>query len=165
MKSRYLSILIVIPFMISIIPTTHAKKLKKHGIKRITREITMPIDNIGQRYIDFLVKFGSPENSISCSEEMTSLFTSDCKKLINGSMITNDRDALYAQLEQATKDLNGWNMQVNQDSFVINKENNICVIQYDVTTKTLGTMIVMVYLKLDQNGFIKEINEVYNKKS
>jgi len=120
---------------------------------------------IAQRYIDFLIRFGSTENQKTVQpNEMESIFAPICKKVMNGAVLTNSREEIYTQLQEATNYLNGWTINVYNENTLVNAENNVCVIHYDITTKSLGTMIVIKYLTMNQDGLIKEINEVYNQK-
>jgi hypothetical protein len=138
------------------------KKEPADATEVTSKEPTKLLHNVGHHYIDYLIQFSS--QTIIYEQNMHSLFAPNCKKIMNGAIVANNSHELYMQLEETKKQFHSWHIQAYRDNIFSNQQNNTWVVQYDITTAQLGTMIVMAYLKLDPNGLICEINEVYNKK-
>lgn len=114
---------------------------------------------VAQRYIRFLEQFGT-RNIGDIKELMESLFASDCRKVINGKAIAHTMEELYTQMANAKEAVGLWSVEV-VNPVTVNTDTNTVVIHYKISTQEVGTFVVMKFLSVE-NGFITEINEVYN---
>lgn len=131
--------------------------MAKFAEKRMYKEAALHA--VGQRYVRFLEQFGA-EDSGDIKELMASLFADDCQKVVNGKIITQNVQELYNQMAQAKEVVGTWSVRLMNPT-VVTVDTNMIVIHYEIPTQHIGTFVVMKFLTVD-NGFITEINEVYN---
>ncbi len=112
-----------------------------------------------KRYVGFLEQFGAQDQG-DIKALMASLFADDCQKVVNGKVIAHNVYDLYQQMAQAKEVVGTWSVELI-NPIVVNIDSNIVVIHYEISTQEAGTFLVMKFLAVD-NGFITDINEVYN---
>lgn len=131
--------------------------MAKFAEKRMHKEAALQA--VAHRYVNFLEQFGA-EDSGDIKELMASLFADDCQKVVNGKIITHSVQELYTQMAQAKEVVGTWSVRLMNPT-VVSADTNMIVIHYKISTEKIGTFVVMKFLTVD-NGFITEINEVYN---
>lgn len=118
------------------------------------------LSNIGQRYMNWIIDF-SKSNPKEFTTTLNSLFVPQCRKIVNWKPVSENRDQLMAQMNQSKKDFGKHTIQPCR--IAASQEENLCTIQFLLTDEKGATYVITSMLICDQQGMIKEINEVYNQ--
>ncbi len=95
------------------------------------------------------------------ASQVSQLCVPNCKKILNGKTLFQDRNHYTSQLVEIKKEIGAWKIQP-LDVFT-SVENSIVVIRHLVITEKAGDLIVLLVLRCNPDGLITEINEVFNK--
>lgn len=118
------------------------------------------LKTIGERYIAFLQKIGRLDSSIT-REEVSQLFASECKKIVNGSILFTSSNVLSEQLNTARNATGGWNIKILL--LTASQEDRTCTIQIEWEGAKMERHTTMMILFMDDAGKISQIHEVYNE--
>ncbi len=125
---------------------------------------------VSERYREFLSQFGRKE-TCDLLPTMKALFTPDIKKFVNTchdlqgrTPVATTIEGLHEQICEAKKDLGIWSV-LDEDLPIANVEENMVIAHFQIHTQKKGTIVVIKKLICDDNGLIKEINEVFNFKT
>lgn len=113
-----------------------------------------------KKYNTFQQKIGSG-TKFDIDQEISALFNSKFKKIINGAVAVDERSKLKKQLEDVKAMTGSWDVVIKEQIPCL--DPNLCVIRYNIVSKKSGNFDVMALLKKDKNGLIEEINEIYYK--
>lgn len=116
------------------------------------------LHTIAQNYTNFLAQFGKADKG-DIKFLMQTLFAPDCRKVVNGKTVSKSIRKLYKQIKKAKKGTGLWTVSVVAPFIA---QNNTVVVHYEIPTEKQGTIVVLKRLICDNNGLIKEINEVFN---
>ncbi len=117
---------------------------------------------IAQRYTEVLAQFGKEEPG-DLIPFMKALFSHDCIKKLNGTIVSESLADLYKQISAARDDV-GLFKVIPVSPFIASPQDAMVVVHYEVPTQKGGVLAVMKYLICNQEALIKEIREVFNKK-
>ncbi len=120
------------------------------------------IEEIGKKYMDFLISFGKADSETTI-DEMDQLFAPTCKKEINAQVVCESSPALFNQLYNAKQQFKSWDITFK--ILMASDRKRDCIILYDITTEALGTVTVIKCLRINKQGLIKSISEAYHKSS
>lgn len=122
----------------------------------------MKSNNVGQRYLDFLIDFTNP-NKQDYTREINALFVPNIKKITNSRELSNNREELLNQINEAKQEFIGHTIEPTE--IIINDLNRkICAIKFSITTvSNQKTYAVISLLFYNDQGFIEIIDEVYNE--
>lgn len=119
------------------------------------------VNPIGQRFLDFILKYAQP-NTDSIATDLALLCAPTCKKIINGQVVSENRTQLEAQMQAAKREC--VETIITPDKIIEGKDGKSACIKVYMNTKNNGLTYATIYmLSLDQNGFIQEIDAVYNE--
>ena len=88
------------------------------------------------------------------------LFAPRCKKIVNGKTLCVTNQQLRENLWKAQTVYGKW--QVNKQYELYPSPSNNCVTMKYIAETTKSKLLVIAILKLDSEGKITEIDEVYN---
>lgn len=112
------------------------------------------------RYTQFMTQFGQADTG-DLKALMKATFTENCHKIVNDELAATTIPELHAQISKAKGEVGLFTVEIITP-FVTDAEKNLVVVHYRIATKSGGTIIVIKYLKCDNNGQIREIDEVFN---
>lgn len=128
-----------------------------------TKKVTVEsLKAIAQKYTEVLGQFGK-EQTGDLIPSMKTLFVPDCVKKLNGKVVSENIKALHDQISAAKGEV-GLFKVIPVSPFIASPQDNMVVVHYEVPTQKKGTLAVMKYLVCNDQGLIKEIREVFNKK-
>lgn len=149
MRKAFLFLLLAIVYQESIY--SMANHLTNESLKKIA-----------EKYTEVLAEFGK-EQPADLIPLMKTIFMPDCIKVLNGRIVCKSMLELHKQISEA-KDGVGLFKVIPVSPFIPSCEENMVVVHYDVPTQKQDALAVMKYLVCNDQGFIKEIREVFNKK-
>lgn len=126
----------------------------------------MSVSLLAEKYNKFQQDVGQGTHGggdLSVFEEVVNtLFSSQFKKVANGSELAGDRAQLLPQLK-AVKDFAG-NWQVDSQLVIPSQDNTKCTIRYFLNSEKAGRFDVIAILT-SSNGQIDRVDEVFYQKT
>ena len=110
-----------------------------------------------QRYINFLIQFGSA-GSVNQTEKISHPFHDNCKKTMNHEVVANSADEFINQLSEAKKVAPIWKIS-NVHIYPHLKENS-ATISYNISASGLGDFTVIKLINFCENGDVLNVSEV-----
>lgn len=115
---------------------------------------------IGESFVTFLQKVGQSDMSVT-PEDVSPLHASQCKKVVNGTVLFTESKDMPDQLNSARKAAGKWTIKTLLTS--ASSEDGTCTLQFKWKGENMGKHTTMVILYLDEMGKISQIHEVYNE--
>jgi hypothetical protein len=85
----------------------------------------------------------------------------NCRKIVNGKVIFENREYYSVQLSNAKKEVGAWS--VHPLEILTHVDDHLVVIRHLVYTEKAGTLTVFLILRYNDEFRITEINEVFNQ--
>ena len=107
------------------------------------------------------------KNSGDLLPQMKELFAQDIHKFVNGKLVAKSIEELFLQISAARDGVDGvgtWNVREASEP-IVSPEKNMVIAHFEIPTERKGTIVVMKKLICNEQGLIKEINEVFNFKT
>ncbi len=111
------------------------------------------------RYIDMLNLAGKSDQTMY-QKALPIVMSPQCQKIINGKLAVSNIKQLDSQLQDVHKMAGNWDIQPLD--VIASSTDKTCVIRYILNSKSKGHFTTIAILRFDDNGRIKEINEVWN---
>lgn len=93
--------------------------------------------------------------------KITEVVSSDCKKVLNGQLFTQSREAFLMDLRSVYENQGSW--EVYPADIIVAPATNTVVLRLFIEMEKLGTYTAIVILRFDSDCLITEINEVLNQ--
>jgi hypothetical protein len=117
------------------------------------------LTTFGHNYLQFLDRAGYTAKRMP-DQELGSLFASGCKKIVNGKTLCETNEHLKENLWKAQTVYGKW--RINQQYELYPSTSTNCVTMKYIAETTKSKLLVIAILKLDSEGKITEIDEVYS---
>lgn len=117
---------------------------------------------IAHSYGEFLRQAGKAENQDEIDQDIPKLFAHDCKKIVNGKTLFNKSNGFGSSLFDAQQLCGKW--RINPDYFHVypSTYTHSLTINYILATENIQFLVLAV-LKVDLNGLINQVFEVYTE--
>lgn len=110
------------------------------------------------RYIAFINHLGGQDPD---SGSAALICAPDCKKIVNGKLSANSRDAFISELLELKQNQGHWAVQPSEILFL--PESRIAVIRLLIAIERAGALTAFVILRYNSEFLVAEINEVFNQ--
>lgn len=118
----------------------------------------LSIKELGAQYNALQMEMGASENQ-SWLENINLLFSEKFTKRVNGELLVATRSELENQIIKCREDIGSWKIQ--EKEIIPSKDNQVCTIQYIISTEKAGDFEVIAILKSSNAKQIDSINEIY----
>lgn len=118
----------------------------------------LSIKELGVQYNALQMEMGASENQ-SWLENINLLFSEKFTKRVNGELLVATRSELENQIIKCREDIGSWKIQ--EKEIIPSKDNQVCTIQYIISTEKAGDFEVIAILKSSNAKQIDSINEIY----
>lgn len=118
----------------------------------------MSIIKIAKQYNEFQNNFGQRAN-MNYSELINNSFSSDFKKIANGSTLVNSRDELENQLNGVREVAGNW--KINETYIIPSEDGKQCTFRYLIKSDKAGTFDVIAVMESNDGVLIDNIDEIY----
>lgn len=112
------------------------------------------------RYLDWINQISKGE-VFPHADKAATLLVSDCKKVLNGQIFTQNREAFVSDLLSVYQKQGAWN--VNPVDIIVATSSNTVVLRLMIEMENDGTYTAIVILRYNSDLLITEINEVLSK--
>ena len=114
----------------------------------------MSIKELAIKYNQFQNDFG-----LGIDGDISSLFSPDFRKIVNGGEIVTSSSKLKEQLEGVKEFAGSWKIQ--EKELIPSLDNQCCTIRYLLTSEKSGTFDIIAIMKSVNGIKIDSIDEVY----
>lgn len=139
------------PVYLSILLTISANCFASHNYEALK--------SAGEKYLNFLNTVGQSDNS-KANKQLPLVIAPRCQKIINGKIVAKDTDQLKIQLQDVHKMVGTWTIE-SLDT-IASPLDQACVVRYVLKSSQKGNYTTMAILRYDEQGRVKEINEIWN---
>jgi len=87
------------------------------------------------------------------------LLAKNCRKIINGVVISKNKQEVEKQLKEVRETAGAWKVALLDDTLDPIKQK--FTVHYNITSQSAGAFTVIAIVKYTPQGQIEEINEVY----
>lgn len=112
-----------------------------------------------ERYINFINRISHGE-VFPQIEEAATIFATDCKKIFNAHLHTENRNDFVTDLLAVYATYGSWTLIPAE--VIRAPESNTVVLRIFIESALIGTNTAIVILRYDSNYLITEINEVFS---
>lgn len=115
---------------------------------------------VSRRYLAFIDRMSQGEN-FPQEEIAETLIAFDCRKILNGKLYTESRDAFIADLLQVNKNQGCW--KVHPVDIITSPESRTVVMRLMIDMENVGAFTEILILRFDSNYLITEMNCVFSR--
>lgn len=112
------------------------------------------------RYVDFINRISQGEE-FAQNEVAATLLSPECRKIFNGGICIEKRDAIVSDLLLVHKNHGSWT--ISPADIIISAEDQTAVLRLFIDMEKFGVFNAIVILRYDSHGLVTEINEVFNR--
>jgi len=151
---------IFLPLIVCLTTVMESEQIKPTHEKIVNTPGREDLISTANHYLKFL-NDASFSDAAEIASQVSQLCVPNCKKVLNGKTIFQDRNYYTSQLVDIKKEIGAWKIQP-LDVFT-SMEDSIVIIRHLVITEKADDLVVLVVLRCNHDGLITEINEVFNK--
>ena len=124
------------------------------------KEAPHPLVETTQQYVNFINRLNKGED-FAQHDVAATLLAPDCKKIFNGTVFSQSRQAFVDDLVALQRTLGSWHLR--PADIILSQEKNVVVVRLFVDMEKGGHYTEIVIFRFNSEGLIQELNIVFNK--